>query len=212
MILITGAKGFIGSSLLSFLGERGYAVEGIDEDILDIEKLRPHFKNAEFVVHLAARLKPEQTEKRPHDFFTVNTVGTMNVVKLCVEYGCKLINTSSITTKTEYGISKALAEKMVQLYVKYQGLRAVTIRPCVIYDESGGARYPYISKHYPLGKLVRDIEHIIAHDDFKKYKVYNIGGLGQKIYFEGVDLLRRRVKRKFHLMKEKIKNMISTHA
>ena len=211
MILITGAKGFIGSSLLTFLGKRGYDVEGINEEILDIEKLRPHFKNAEFVVHLAAKLSPEQTEQRPHDFFQVNVAGTMNVVKLCIEYGCKLINTSSITTNTEYGISKVLSEEMVRLYVKHQGLRAVTIRPCIIYDENGGSRYPYISKHYPLGKLVEDIENIIIHDNFRKYKVYTVGGLGQKIYFEEIDLLKKKIKLKFHLIKEKAKKIIKDY-
>ena len=199
MIIITGAKGFIGYSLLSFLRKKGYDVEGIDEEITDIEKLRPHFKNAEIVVHLAAKLHEGQTEKRPHDFFQVNVVGTMNVVKLCIEYGCKLINTSSITTDSEYGISKVLSEEMVRLYMKHQGLRAVTIRPCVIYDENGGGRYPYISKHYPLGKLVEDIENIIIHDNFRKYKVYKIGGLGQKIYFEKIDLLKKKIKLKLHL-------------
>lgn len=197
MILITGAKGFIGSSLLPFLRQKGHDVQGVDEEILDIEKLRPYFKNAEYVVHLAAKLREEKTERRPHDFFQVNVVGTMNVVKLCIEYGCKLINTSSITTTTEYGISKVLSEEMVRSYTSYQGLRAVTIRLCVIYDENGGARYPYISKHYPLGKLVQDIEKIITHDTFKKYRVYKIGGLGQRLYFENIALLRKRLKRIF---------------
>src|SRR3989344_9373210 len=200
MILITGAKGFVGSSLLPFLRKKGYDVKGIDEEITDIEKLRPHFKNAEIVVHLAAKLHEGRTEKRPHDFFQVNVVGTMNVVKLCIEYGCKLINTSSITTDTEYGISKVLSEEMVRLYMKHQGLRAVTIRPCVIYDENGGARYPYISKHYPLGKLVEDIEKIISGHNFDKYKVYKIGGLGQKIYFEEIDLLKKKIKQIFSLI------------
>lgn len=208
-ILITGAKGFVGSRLLSFLSKRGYDVEGIDEEILDIEKLRPHFKNASFVVHLAAKLHEGQSEKRPHDFFQVNVVGTMNVVKLCIEYGCKLINTSSITTKTEYGISKVLSEEMVRLYTKHRGLQGVTIRPCVIYDENSGRVYPYISKHYPLGKLVEDIENIIIHDNFKKYKVYKIGGLGQKIYFEEIELLKKKIRPIYHFIKNKIKKIKS---
>jgi len=195
MILITGAKGFVGSSLLPFLRKKGYDVKGIDEEVTDIEKLRPHFKNAEIVVHLAAKLHEGRTEKRPHDFFQVNVVGTMNVVRLCIEYGCKLINTSSTTTDTEYGISKVLSEMMVRLYMKHQGLRAVTIRPCVVYDEQSGARYPYITNHYPLGKLVEDIENIIIHDNFKKYKVYKVGGLGQKIYFKKIDLLKKKIKK-----------------
>ena len=126
----------------------------------------------------------------------------MNVVKLCIEYGCKLINTSSITTNTEYGISKVLSEEMVRLYVKHHGLRAVTIRPCIIYDENCDSRYPYISKHYPLGKLVEDIENIIIHDNFRRYKVYKIGGLGQKIYFEEIDLLKKKIKQIFSLIRK----------
>ncbi len=201
-ILITGANGFIGSRLLSLLKQGGYNVEGINEEITDIEKLRPHFKNAELVVHLAAKLQEGQTEKRPLDFFQVNVIGTMNVVKLCVEYGCKLINTSSITTKTEYGISKVLSENMVKLYANHQGLRAVTIRPCVIYDESTGRTYPYISKHYPVGKMVKDIENIIINDNFEKYKVYSTGGLGQKLYSERIDLWKKDIKRKLkHLLR-----------
>ncbi len=199
MILITGAKGFIGSRLLSFLSENGYDVKGVNEEITDIEKLRPHFKNAEFVVHLAAKLHEDQTEKRPHDFFQVNVVGTMNVVKLCLEYGCKLINTSSITTQTTYGISKVLSEEMVRSYAKYQGLLAVTIRPCIIYDESTGDSRPFISRYYPLGRLTKDIENIILRHNFKNYKVYKIGGLGQKLYSEKIVLWKRKIKLKLHL-------------
>ncbi len=202
MILVTGAQGFIGSALVKFLRERGYEVEEMNEEITDIEKMRPHFKHAEFVVHLAAKVvhTPEEvhdlvTEKRPYSFFQVNVGGTMNVVNLCLEYGCKLINTSSTTVDTKYGISKTLAEEMVRLYAKYQGLRAVTIRPCVIYDEREGKR-PYISRHYPLGKLMKDIEEIIVSYDFKKYKLCEIGGLGQRLYSPKVVSLKKKIKSK----------------
>ena len=189
MILITGAKGFIGSTLVSYLLKMGHDVKGISEEITDIEKLRPHFKDAEFVVHLAAKVNSG-------DFFQVNVGGTMQVVKLCIEYGCKLINTSSIAVGNDYAISKALAEELVKLYAKDQCLQAVTIRPCIIYDErTDSTRYPFISRNYPLGKLVRDIENIILTYNFKKYNVYNIGGLGQKLYFRKVVQIYRKIKR-----------------
>lgn len=204
MILITGAKGFIGSSLLSFLNERGYNAGGVNEEITDIEKLRPYFKNAEFVVHLAAKVIGIQTERESNGVFEVNVVGTMNVVKLCLEYGCKLVNMSTIATGSEYAISKMVAEDIVRLYSKYLGLSAVTIQPCIIYNENDGDRHPFINRYYPLGKLVRDIENIIIHHDFKKYRVYKIGGIGQKLYFRNVVRLYRRIKRTLFILKVKL--------
>ncbi|MEK7615663.1 MAG: SDR family oxidoreductase [Patescibacteria group bacterium] len=189
MILITGAKGFIGSALVSYLLQKGLDVKGISEEITDIEKLRPHFIHADFVVHLAAKVESG-------DFFNVNVGGTMNVVKLCIEYGCKLINTSTIAMGNDYAISKALAEDAVRLYAKDQGLQAVTIRPCIIYDENTDhTKRPFITREYPLRKLLMDIEKIILHHNFKKYKVYKIGGLGQKLYVRKLVQLWRKIKR-----------------
>lgn len=182
MILITGAKGFIGSRLFIFLTEKGYETEGIDIEITDIEKLRPYFKNAELVIHLAAKIPTSQPGSKSNDIFQVNVGGTMNVVSLCLEYHCKLINISSTATQSDYGISKVLAEQLVRSYVKYYGLLAVTIQSHGIYDEQVGIT-PYINKNYPLGKLVKDIEHIIARHNFKKYKVYKTKTFQQKAYF-----------------------------
>lgn len=204
MILITGAKGFIGSRLLTFLNEKGHEATGINEEITDIDKLRPYFKNAEFVVHLVAKVNDSKTERKSNDFIEINVGGTMNVVKLSIEYGCKLINTSSIDYQSKYGISKALAEGLVRSYARFHGLQAVSLRPCIIYEESSGERYSYISRYYPLGKLIKDIENIILHHNFKKYKVYKIGGIGQKLYWRKAVLLKRKIKHKLYLIKKKI--------
>ena len=182
MILITGGTGFIGSRLASFLANKGYEVRVVNEEITDIEKLRPHFKSAEFVVHLAGKKPNGISEKRSNDMFLVNVLGTMNVVKLCLENGSKLINVGSMATESEYGISKTVAQELVRSYAKYQNLKAVTIRPAGIYDESDTS-VPYINKNYPLGELVKDIENIIARHDFGKYRVYETKNFQQKLYF-----------------------------
>lgn len=198
MILITGSKGFIGSRLLTFLTQKGYKAEGINEEITDIEKLRPYFKKAEFVVHLAGKKPNSKIGDKYNDMFQVNVGGTMNVVRLCLENNCKLIYMGSSATESEYGISKALAQALVQSYSKFQGLRAVTIKAVGIYDENDGST-PYVNKNYPLGKLVEDIENIITHHNFKKYKVYRTKNLQQKIYF---------VRRKARALKRRISSIL----
>ncbi|MGD0976846.1 MAG: SDR family oxidoreductase [Minisyncoccia bacterium] len=198
MILITGSRGFIGSRLLAYLTGKGYEVEGMNEEITDIEKLKPYFKNAEFVVHLAGKKPNSKIGDKCNDVFQVNVVGTMNIVRLCLEHNSKLINISSTATQSDYGISKILAQELIRLYAKYQGLRAVTIRSHGIYDEHNGIT-PYINKNYPLGKLLEDIENIIAYYDFKKYKVYRTRNIQQKIYF---------VRRKARALKRKIQGIL----
>jgi nucleoside-diphosphate-sugar epimerase len=182
-ILITGSNGFIGSHVLAFLSSKNYKVFGITEEITDIEKLGPHFKNVDFVIHLAAKTnKNKHREDGSDDFFEVNVGGTMNVVRLCVEYGCKLINISSGSVarrkKDEYGITKTLAEELVGMYAKNMGLRAVSIRPCKLYDKDqkdkwGTKMTLFVYNSYPLEQLCNDIENIILNYKFKKYKVYN---------------------------------------
>lgn len=198
MILITGSKGFIGSRLLTFLTEKGYQVEGINEEITNIEKLRPYFKNAEFVVHLAGKKPNSKIGDKRNDMFQVNVGGTMNVVQLCLENNCKLIYMGSSATESEYGISKALAQELVRSYAMYQSLQAITIQARGIYDEKDNTT-PYINKNYPLNKLTIDIEHIISGHDFRTYKVYQTKNLRQKAYF---------IKRKILGLKRRITSIL----
>ncbi|KKT82096.1 MAG: hypothetical protein A3B99_04330 [Candidatus Yanofskybacteria bacterium RIFCSPHIGHO2_02_FULL_44_12b] len=194
MILITGSTGFIGSRLVSFLSQKGYEIKEVNEEITDIEKLRPHFKGADFVVHLAGKKPNSETVGKSNDTFLVNVLGTMNVVRLCLENKSKLINISSSATESEYGISKVVAEELVRSYAKSQGLKAITIRPAGIYDENDKT-VPYINKNYPLGHLVRDIEWIIKNHNFDQYKVYETRNFQQKIYFirRKINAVKRRV-------------------
>lgn len=195
MIIITGSTGFIGSRLISFLVKRGYEVKGVNKEITDIDKLKPHFMNAEFVVHLAGKKPHSLSENKSNDMFLVNVLGTMNVIRLCLENNSKLINISSSATESEYGITKVVAERLVRSYSEYQGLKAVTIRPVGIYDESAPDAPPYINKNYPMGRLLQDIENIISNYSFLKYKVFETRNLQQRLYAikRKTFALRRRI-------------------
>ncbi|OGM29335.1 hypothetical protein A2630_01965 [Candidatus Woesebacteria bacterium RIFCSPHIGHO2_01_FULL_44_10] len=176
MILVTGIKGFIGSYVVAYLTKKGYNAVGINEDIRDIEALRPYFKDADLVIHAAGKVK--KGIPNPEIYHTINVLGTKNVTDLCLEYGCKLIHLGSAATTAggditvrKYVESKQESQKIVEDYALHKGLKAVVLRLCVIYNKENntgrsGARYP-------VERLVVDFENIIKTHDFKTYKLFD---------------------------------------
>lgn len=144
-VLITGSKGFIGKHLTSYLREMGYNVTELSRRLE--EDIEPQFRDQNIVVHLAAKLQ----DNAP-DLYKVNVEGTEKVAKLCLKYNCKLINMSSDLAfdHNPYGQSKGQAEKAVEKYMK-QGLKAITLRPCSINENSW----------YPVKRLCEDIGKLI---------------------------------------------------
>jgi len=88
----------------------------------------------------------------------VNNIGTLNIIKLCMEYNCRLVYSSTsevygrlfergkpvkeddleeegsiFVTTNIYAMSKLFGEAIVRHYVENYGLNAVTIRPFMIY-------------------------------------------------------------------------------
>ncbi len=101
--LITGASGFIGKRLCSFLLDRGFRVYGLARkgDNLDC-KVKWHFGNIadsevikaviseikpDWIFHLAADSRREQDMSLLPEFFKVNVLGTLNVLEACGENG-----------------------------------------------------------------------------------------------------------------------------
>ena len=126
LVLITGAAGFIGSSLTDRLLQEGYRVRGYDNfstgriefleealrsdafelckgDLLDAEKLKTAMESVETVFHLAANADVRNGPDNPRKDLEQNTIGTANVLEAMKDCGVKRIVFSS--TGSVYGES-----------------------------------------------------------------------------------------------------------
>lgn len=113
---MTGAKGSIGSALVSALAGQGLAVAATDKDSMDVtdsEAVRSMFARFEptLVYHLAGAKSAPGGEETPEEALFVNGVGTWNVVS----QGVPTVTASTCKAcdpETAYGASKLLAERM----------------------------------------------------------------------------------------------------
>jgi nucleoside-diphosphate-sugar epimerase len=111
-IFITGSKGYLGKPLVERLNQK-FDVAGYDiidgNDILSYEKLKSAISGSDIVIHAAAIPRPDET-KRFDDYFEVNCVGTLNVVKACIENNVKKL--IYISSTAYYGTEKGIPIKL----------------------------------------------------------------------------------------------------
>ena len=207
-VLITGSRGFVGSALADHLRSRGYRVKDCLVRLNHFNSLEQIFDSAgpDIVVHLAAKVDKIRAGHEQDDFFEVNVMGTLNVIRLCLKHKAKLIYFSSALVRhsrnkygNKYGISKALAEDLVWSFTKNQGLKAITIRPCTIYKNVGGANINRFWKEediskgewYSLERICVLVEKIIRNEDFEKYKIYKTRSITH--YFNFLKTIPKRI-------------------
>lgn len=202
-ILITGAAGFIGSHTVDYLLECGHEVIAVDNfstgkvanlpkrdslriaevDILDTEEMEGAFRTSrpEAVLHLAAQSAITTAWKNPQEDLNVNTLGTLNLIELCLRFGVSKFVFSSTAAvygnknnrfafftdnpskeddtcnpDTPYGISKLAAEH----YTRLMFPNHVILRYGNVYG----------SRQVPIGGnqvIARAIRHFEYGDDFQ---------------------------------------------
>lgn len=183
--LVTGAAGFIGARISTMLIEQGHTVVGIDNlndaydprikdyrlkklQALNGFKFHKHdisekssielFRNEKFdgVINLAARAGVRFSVENPWVFLESNIMGTLNMLEVCHQYGCKkfiLASTSSIygenpeypTPETAsssepmqpYAASKKGAEALAHSYHHLFDIDVTVVRYFTVYGPAG---------------------------------------------------------------------------
>lgn len=155
-VLVTGGRGFIGSSLLNRLEREGTKVVSIDSkaglDVCDLKQLSDTAKghHIDLVYHLAALSYVPYAWEHPHEVYQKNITGTLNVLELCRQQDIqKTVQISSyvygkpeylpvdedhpIHPASPYNWSKFIGEKLCEAYSRDFGVRCVVLRPFNIY-------------------------------------------------------------------------------
>ncbi|MBI1893463.1 MAG: NAD-dependent epimerase/dehydratase family protein [Candidatus Rokubacteria bacterium] len=167
-ILVTGAAGFIGRRLIRRLAGEGVRVlaathraplpecpSGVEVWPVDLTapgSLGPLPASIDGVVHLAAAISVEQSLEAAEQCLEVNGMGTMNLLRFCVERGIpSFIFSSSVavygTVRAEHPISeswppapvsfyaatKLLGERYTELMGRAFGVRTMSLRFSSVY-------------------------------------------------------------------------------
>lgn len=99
-VIVTGAKGQLGTDLVHLLADRGYEVYGYRREELDItnfDQVKQVISkvNPDIVIHAAAYTKVDLAESEPDQAFLINAYGTRNVVVASEAVGAKLVYIST---------------------------------------------------------------------------------------------------------------------
>lgn len=140
-ILVTGAKGQLGSYLVSYFREKSFQkksrigkVFGIDIDTVDLSSTKAVLDffsgshDIDYVVHCAAVTNTSAIEKDPEKYYAANCLATKHLAGICYREGIKFIFISSdyvLSEKSDlpgidefpvnqYGLQKLIAELFVK--------------------------------------------------------------------------------------------------
>ena len=179
-ILVTGGCGFIGSHLVDELINLNHDVVVVDNcsannetfyynnkalyykiDICNYELLKDAAQDCEFVFHLAAETRIQDTINNPKKTIDTNILGTFNILELCREFNIKGLafsSTSAVYGLTEntpitedekedclnpYAATKYSAELLIKNYTKLYGVKSCIFRYFNVFGERAPSKGQY---------------------------------------------------------------------
>ena len=174
--LVTGGAGFIGGHLVEKLVERSWNVEVFDNferaspetlrslppeaelrrvDVRDLDSMKRYVDDVDVVFHLAALTDVVESEAKRDEYWSVNVLGTENVLKVARDLGAKVVFTSSAAVYGEldevaredlkpnpisfYGVTKLEGEKLCIKYHEEHGVDVVVLRLFNVFGERARA-------------------------------------------------------------------------
>ena len=161
-IVVTGAKGFIGSHIAKRLKELGADVVDTRDDILDTELMKKVFAGAWAVVHQGGLPPIPLSVKDPLLSHKTNVTGTLSVLVAARDMGVDRVIYASTTTiygnnkvlpKIEslipepcspYGLQKYECELNAKLFYELYGLKSIGLRYSNVYGPGQNAKANYV--------------------------------------------------------------------
>ena len=164
-ILVTGASGFLGRTLVHVLRGQGHQVFALDRKIGHLTDPDLFRKNGipgpDHVFHLAARTFVPDSWVEPVEFMRVNFLGTMNVLENCRQAGASLTFVSAylygtpkklpvredalLRPNNPYALSKCVAEQACDFYYRIHGVPVQVVRPFNIYGPDQPTKFLFPS-------------------------------------------------------------------
>lgn len=176
-ILVTGANGFIGKSLvqnLKFMKHNVIKLNSIDGDISEIDLVEKYQnENINHIFHLASKTFVPDSWIEPMSFYKTSVLGTNNILELCRNKNIALTFVSAylygkpeklpicendkIKSNNPYAHSKYLAEELCKFYSTYYGVKITIARPFNIYGKNQKNNFliPYIINQVLNSKTIR---------------------------------------------------------
>lgn len=194
-ILVTGGKGFIGSNIVKELLRLKHDVTVIDDesaisnsefyefenvkyvkkDITNFNDIEAHFRDIDYVFHLAARARIQPTLNNINDAFVNNVIGTQNVLEACrihKVFGVIYSSSSSIygtanqipfsetmpaNCLNPYSLSKYQGEQICNLYMRLYNVPVITLRYFNVYGPGEPLKGQYAPVIGKFKKQKRDV-------------------------------------------------------
>ena len=160
-ILLTGHKGFIGSSLIEAL-KINHTVTGIDlQDGIDL--LTCEFPNVDFdlIIHLAGRSGVRESIKDPAAYWMNNVEASRRLFERYPDTRILYASSSSAYEPdlNPYAASKYILEELAERYPNTLGMRFHTVysdtpRKNMFFDKLVNNKLEYVTRHY------RDFVHL----------------------------------------------------